>query len=47
MAREMRLAVFAAKDFVRVEVGVVNETHAGGLLGRTQVKYVVLSTELA
>lgn len=31
MAREMRLAVLAAKDLVRVEVGVVNETHAGGL----------------
>lgn len=31
MAREMRLAVFAAKDLVRVEVGVVNEPHAGGL----------------
>ena len=29
MAREVRLAVLAAEDLVRVEVGVVNETHAG------------------
>lgn len=28
MACEMRLAVLAAEDFVRVEVGVVDEAHA-------------------
>lgn len=27
MAREMRLAVLAAKDLVRVQVGVVDEAH--------------------
>ena len=29
VAREMRLAVLAAEYLVRVEVGVVNEAHAG------------------
>ena len=32
MACEMRLAVLAAKDLVRVEVGVVDEAHARGLV---------------
>ncbi len=33
MACEMRLAVFAAEDLVRVQVGVVDEAHARGLGG--------------
>lgn len=33
MAGEMRLALFAAKDLVGVEVGVVDEAHARRLGG--------------